>query len=177
MLGKNDSLVSYGSYLNDKLHGFGCKYENSYKYVGQFESGFLNGEGMRFSNGKYSYGRFENGNLVEALFLEERSNASEERLRELRRITHLQNPNFFNAYVKKGIVRFRGIAEVTSMSSPVKEYLYSQFGQKPQQEVNYQSSKSGQVSLNQLLSAKMQGETIQGRSIGSSQASRNYQME
>lgn len=176
MLGKNDSLVSYGSYLNDKLHGFGCKYENSYKYEGQFENGFLNGEGMRFSNGKYSYGRFENGNLVEALFLEERSNASEERLRELRRITHLQNPNFFNAYVRKGIVRFRGIAEVTSMSSPVKEYLYSQFGQKPQ-EVSYQSSKSGQVSLNQLLSAKMQGETMQGRSIGSSQASRNHQVE
>lgn len=62
------------------------------------------------------------------------------------------------------------------MSSPVKEYLYSQFGQKPQ-EVSYQSSKSGQVSLNQLLSAKMQGETVQPRSIGSSQASRNYQME
>lgn len=58
MLGKNDTLVSYGSYLNDKLHGFGCKYENNYKYEGQFENGFLNGEGMRFSNGKYSYGRF-----------------------------------------------------------------------------------------------------------------------
>lgn len=65
---------------------------------------------MRYSNGKYSYGRFENGNLVEPLFLEERSTASEERLRELRRITHLQSSNFHNGYVKKGLLRFKGIS-------------------------------------------------------------------
>lgn len=36
---------------------------------------------MRFGNGKYSYGKFENGNLTEALYLDERSTQSEEKLR------------------------------------------------------------------------------------------------
>jgi hypothetical protein len=26
ILGKNDQLASYGEYLHEKLHGFGCKY-------------------------------------------------------------------------------------------------------------------------------------------------------
>lgn len=65
---------------------------------------------MRFSNNKYSFGQFENGNLVEALFLEERSKASEEKLRDLRRVDHIQSPNFFNAYVRKDLLHFRGIS-------------------------------------------------------------------
>jgi hypothetical protein len=39
------------------------------------------------------------------------------------------------------------------MSSPVKEYLYNQFGQK-QQEQQQQAMRNSQMSLNQLLSAK-----------------------
>jgi hypothetical protein len=26
VLGKNDQLTSYGEYIHEKLHGFGCKY-------------------------------------------------------------------------------------------------------------------------------------------------------
>lgn len=64
VLGKNGELLSYGSHLNDKLHGFGCKYDSTGKYEGVFENGFLNGEGMRLSGGKYTYGRYENGSLL-----------------------------------------------------------------------------------------------------------------
>lgn len=129
---------------------------------------------MRYMNGKYSYGRFENGNLVEALFLEERSTASEERLRELRRVAHLESPYFFNGYVKKGMVRFKGIAEVTSMSSPVKEYLYNQLGPKQPE----QPMKNSQMSLNQFLSVKNSNEVVETRSVlNSSQASRGRNPE
>lgn len=58
VLGKDGLLSSYGAYLQDKLHGFGCKYENSARYEGQFEAGFLNGLGLRLSNNRYSFGQF-----------------------------------------------------------------------------------------------------------------------
>jgi hypothetical protein len=58
VLGREHQIVNYGSYINDKLHGFGCKYENSVKYEGIFENGFLNGYGFKLSNNKYSFGKF-----------------------------------------------------------------------------------------------------------------------
>lgn len=79
-LNKNGQIVGYGLYANDKLNGLGCKYENTVRYEGMFENGFINGVGLRFSQGKYSFGEFNNGNLVEALFIDDRSNISEEKL-------------------------------------------------------------------------------------------------
>lgn len=36
VVNKNAQLVSYGSYVNSKLHGLGCKYENTVRYEGIF---------------------------------------------------------------------------------------------------------------------------------------------
>lgn len=36
VINKNDQLVSFGSYVNSKLHGLGCKYENTVRYEGIF---------------------------------------------------------------------------------------------------------------------------------------------
>ena len=33
---KNEQLISYGIYNDEKLHGLGCKYENNIKYEGEF---------------------------------------------------------------------------------------------------------------------------------------------
>lgn len=63
-LNKNGQLISYGIYMNDKLNGMGCKYENTVRYEGIFENGFMNGVGLKCSQGKYSFGDFVNGNLT-----------------------------------------------------------------------------------------------------------------
>jgi hypothetical protein len=57
-------LISCGLYVNDKLTGLGCKYENGVRYEGMFENGFVNGIGLKFGQGKYSFGEYSNGNLV-----------------------------------------------------------------------------------------------------------------
>lgn len=48
--------MSYGTFVNDKIHGFGCKYENGVRYEGVFENGLLNGLGLKYSGNKYSFG-------------------------------------------------------------------------------------------------------------------------
>lgn len=35
-LNKNEQIVSWGMYVNDKLSGLGCKYENTVRYEGMF---------------------------------------------------------------------------------------------------------------------------------------------
>ena len=45
-------------YVNDKLHGLGCKYENAVRYEGMFEGGFVSGVGLKYSQGKYSFGHY-----------------------------------------------------------------------------------------------------------------------
>lgn len=45
----------------------------------------MNGIGLKYSQGKYSFGHFENGNLVEALYIDDRSNLSEEKLKEFKK--------------------------------------------------------------------------------------------
>jgi hypothetical protein len=77
VVNKKSQLVSYGSYVANKLNGYGCKFENAVRYEGIFENGFLNGQGLKFVSGKYSFGTFENGNLSNPIYLEERSTASE----------------------------------------------------------------------------------------------------
>ncbi len=57
-------MISCGLYVNDKLTGLGCKYENGVRYEGMFENGFVNGIGLKFGQGKYSFGEYSNGNLV-----------------------------------------------------------------------------------------------------------------
>ncbi len=74
---KNNEIISHGNYVNNKLTGFGCKYESTTRYEGIFMNGFLNGYGLKFNAGKYSFGLFENGALIEPVYLEERSLASE----------------------------------------------------------------------------------------------------
>ncbi len=58
VVNKNNQLVSYGSYINSKLNGLGCKFENSVRYEGIFQNGFLNGQGLKCAAGKYSFGTF-----------------------------------------------------------------------------------------------------------------------
>ena len=58
ILDKDEQLSSYGLFQNDKLHGFGSKYENNIKYEGEFHNGLLHGMGLRLVNGKYTFGRF-----------------------------------------------------------------------------------------------------------------------
>ena len=77
VVNKNGQLVSYGSYISNKLNGYGCKFENTVRYEGIFENGFLNGLALKFVSGKYSFGTFENGTLTNPIYLEERSPASE----------------------------------------------------------------------------------------------------
>ncbi len=36
VLNKNNQLVSYGTYLNSKLNGLACKFENTVRYEGIF---------------------------------------------------------------------------------------------------------------------------------------------
>ena len=69
VVNKNGQLVSYGSYINNKLNGYGCKFENAVRYEGIFDSGFLNGLGLKFVSGKYSFGTFENGALINPIYL------------------------------------------------------------------------------------------------------------
>jgi Cu/Ag efflux pump CusA len=87
---------------------------------------------------------------VHAIFLEERSAASEDKLRELKKADHLQSPYFKNAYIRTPLLTFKGISEINAMSAVVKEYLYAQ--QPP--ESNNNNLRGSNVSLNQLLSAK-----------------------
>jgi hypothetical protein len=55
---KNEQILSCGMYVNDKLHGLGCKYENAVRYEGMFEGGFVSGVGLKYSQGKYSFGHY-----------------------------------------------------------------------------------------------------------------------
>jgi len=89
----------------------------------------------------------------------------------LRKIDHIQSNHFVNGYIRRDLIKFKGISEVASMSSAVKEYLYSDFAP---QRVNNSSQREPTISLNQLLSAKgKKAEDFEAKSIlHSSQASR-----
>ena len=73
---------------------------------------------------------------------------------------HIQSPFFYNAYIKKRLVNFKGISEINSLSSPVKEFLYNNNSpqtQKVEQNNNQDIGKSiNSMSLNLLLSGKHQ---------------------
>ena len=109
VLNKNEQLVSYGLYVNDKLSGMGCKLENTVRYEGMFENGFMNGIGLKYSQGKYSFGNFENGNLTEALYIDDRSTQSEEKLKEFKRQEHIRSIWHTNSYIKKKLIKFGGM--------------------------------------------------------------------
>ena len=55
---KKEQLISYGSYLEGKLHGFGCKVDSNGTSEGQFEAGHLHGFGLISSNNRFTFGRF-----------------------------------------------------------------------------------------------------------------------
>lgn len=69
----------------------------------------------------------------------------------MKRIYHIQSPQFFNGYINKRVINFKGISEINALSSPVKEYIYNNISQKPDQNIN--KSNNG-ISLNLLLSGK-----------------------
>ena len=110
VLSKTDQLMSRGCYVSDKLQGIGCKYDNGGRLEGEFSEGQLHGMGLKLGANKYSFGRFEQGSLVDAVYMEERSPASEDKLKVLKKSQHLQSPHFFNGYVRHDPLHFQGIS-------------------------------------------------------------------
>lgn len=91
-----------------------------------FENGFMNGIGLKYSQGKYSFGQFENGNLVDALFIDDRSNLSEEKLKDFKKSEHLRSIWHINSYIKKHLMKFKGMKELVFEINAQQEYLYPQ---------------------------------------------------
>jgi hypothetical protein len=70
IVSKKEQLISYGPFLEGKLHGFGWKVEANVKYKGQFEGGHLHGLGLVLSNNRFTFGQFNLGNLVDTIQLD-----------------------------------------------------------------------------------------------------------